>query len=60
MDPSLIIWLSAWLIIALLISIFILYFERQKFARTKQAFIYLIMFFVGGLALLTYSLMELR
>lgn len=60
MDQKLIIWVSVWIIIALLISFFILYFERQKFVRTKQAFVYLLMFFAGGLALLTYSLFELR
>lgn len=60
MDYKLIGWLSGWIIFALLISFFILYFERQKFTRIKHGFIYLIMFFVGGLALLTFTLFELR
>jgi hypothetical protein len=60
MENSLIGWLSAWMIFALLISFFILYFERRKFVRTKHAFVYLIMFFAGGLALLAYSLIGIR
>ena len=38
-------WLSVWIIFALLISFFILYFERPNFVRIKQALVYLPMFF---------------
>jgi hypothetical protein len=60
METDYFLWGALWLLLSAFFSAFIVFFGRKKFASPRLGFIYVLLFFMAGIALLGLSVKLLK
>jgi len=54
------VWGVLWLVASACFALFIIFFDRKRYATPGMGFVYILFFFIAGLSLLLASLQGLR